>query len=109
MKFSSGNLTVAATFLFATAAFALNAPGRLEATDAVQKVADQRAQEKATTTGVGAPGTKVGPSTGATPPATQAGSQDTSTPRASKVGPTDNPAEPINPEHPSPNNQPGRR
>jgi hypothetical protein len=109
MKFSSGSLSVAATLLFATAAFALNAPGRLESNAAVQKVADQRAQEKPTTTGVGAPGSKVGPSTGATPPATQMGSQDTSKPRASKAGPTDNPAEPINPEHPSPNNQPGRR
>ena len=109
MKFSSGSLPVAATLLFATAAFALNAPGRPGSSAAVQKVADQPAQEKATTTGVGAPGSKVGPSTGATPPATQAGSQDTSKPRGTKAGPTDNPAEPINPGHPSPNNQPGRQ
>ena len=109
MKFSSGSLTVAATLLLATTAFALNAPGRLDPSAAVQKVADQRAQEKANTTGVGAPGSKVGPSTGATPPATQMGSQDTSKPRASKAGPTDNQAEPINPGHPSPNNQPAQR
>jgi hypothetical protein len=91
--------------LFAPTAFALNAPGQLESSAAVQKVADQPAQEKANTIGVGAPGSKVGPSTGATPDATQAGSQDTSKPRGTKAGPTDNPAEPINPEHPSPNNQ----
>ena len=78
MKFSSASLAAAATLLFATTAFALNAPSRLESGAAVQKVADQRAQEKPTTTGVGAPGSKVGPSTGATPPATQMGSQDTS-------------------------------
>jgi hypothetical protein len=104
MKFSLRSQTVAATLLFAGAAFALSTPSRADSSNSVQRVAEQGTQADAGKTGVGSPGSKVGPSTSATPPASEAGSQQTAAPRSSKVGASDNPAEPVNPEHPSPNN-----
>jgi len=109
MTFSLRSQMTATTALLAALAFAPGTPGWARSDDAIQKVAEHGTQADAGKTGVGSPGSKVGPSTGATPPASEAGSQPTSTPRSSKVGASDNPGEPINPEHPSPNNQTGRR
>jgi len=105
MKVSLPTQAAAATLL--AAAFVLNMPARAQSNDMVQKVADHGTQADAGKTGVGSPGSKVGPSTGNTPSAAGAGSQEGAAHRGSKVGASDNPAEPVNPQHPSPNNQTG--
>jgi hypothetical protein len=105
MKVSLPTHAAAATLL--ATAFVLNMPARAQSNDMIQRVADQGTQADPGKTGVGSPGSKVGPSTGNTPSATGAGSQEGSAHRGSKVGASDNPAEPINPQHPSPNNQAG--
>ncbi len=103
MKISLPTQAAAATLL--AAALTLNMPVRAQSNDMVQRVAEHGAQAEAGKTGVGAPGSKAGPTTGKTPPAAEAGSQAGAEHRGTKLGASDNPAEPVNPGHPSPNNQ----
>jgi len=107
MTFPLRSRITAASALLATLAFALSTPSWADPN--IQRVAEHETQADPGKTGVGSPGSKVGPSTGATPPASEAGSQQAAKPRPSKAGASDNPGEPVNPAHPPTNNTAGGR